>query len=50
VRAHTYPELAAMLRRAGLEPVADWGGGGFDGAELGVDTWRMQILARRAPA
>ena len=46
VRAYTYPELAAMLRRVGLEPVADWGG--FDGAEFGVDTWRMQILARRA--
>jgi ubiquinone/menaquinone biosynthesis C-methylase UbiE len=48
VRAYTYPELASMLRRAGLELVADWGG--FDGAELGVDTWRMQILARRAPS
>jgi SAM-dependent methyltransferase len=48
VRAYTYPELAAMLRRAGLEPVADWGG--FDGAEFTVDTWRMQILAERPPA
>lgn len=48
VRAYTYPELAAMLLRAGLEPVADWGG--FDGAEFSIDTWRMQILARRVPS
>lgn len=45
MRVYTYPELAAMLRRAGLEPVADWGG--FDGCEFDLDSFRLQLLARR---
>jgi SAM-dependent methyltransferase len=44
-RTYTYPELAAMMARAGLDVDADWGG--FDGSEFGMDSWRMLIRARR---
>lgn len=44
-RVYTTPEYLGMLRRAGFEPVAFYGG--FDGAELGFDTWRQIIVARR---
>lgn len=46
MRVYTYPELSAMLRRAGLETVADWGG--FDGSEFGPDSFRLQLLASRS--
>jgi SAM-dependent methyltransferase len=46
MRVYTYPELAAMLRRAGLEPVADWGD--FDGREFDLRSFRLQLLARRS--
>jgi SAM-dependent methyltransferase len=44
-RVYTTPEYAAMLERAGFRPEAFYGG--FDGAELGWDTWRQIIVARR---
>ena len=44
-RLYTTPEYVAMLRRAGFEPAAFYGG--FDGTELGWDTWRQIIVARR---
>jgi SAM-dependent methyltransferase len=44
-RLYTTPEYVAMLGRAGFEPSAFYGG--FDGAELGWDTWRQIIVARK---
>ena len=44
-RLYTTPEYVAMLARAGFEPEAFFGG--FDGVDLGWDTWRQIILARR---
>ena len=46
MRVYTYPELSALLRRAGLEPVADWGG--FDGGEFAPNSFRLQLLASRS--
>ena len=48
LRLYTYPELARLLAEAGLTVDGDWGG--FDGAELTRDTWRMIVRARRPPA
>ena len=45
-RAYTTPEYVEMMRRAGLEPEAFFGG--FDGCELTWDTWRQIIVARRS--
>jgi ubiquinone/menaquinone biosynthesis C-methylase UbiE len=44
-RVYTAPEYAAMMGRAGFRPEAFYGG--FDGVELGRDTWRQIIVARR---
>jgi SAM-dependent methyltransferase len=44
-RLYTTPEYVAMLERAGFDASAFYGG--FDGAELGWDTWRQIIVARR---
>ena len=44
-RLYTTPEYVVMLRRAGLRPEAFYGG--FDGVELGWDSWRQIIVARR---
>jgi SAM-dependent methyltransferase len=44
-RLYTTPEYVEMMRRNGLEATAFFGG--FDGAELGWDTWRQIIVARR---
>lgn len=45
LRLYTTPEYVELMRRAGLEPESFFGG--FDGAELGFDTWRQIIVARR---
>ncbi len=45
-RIYTPPEYVAMMRRAGFEPEGFFGG--FDGTELGWDTWRQIIVARKA--
>jgi SAM-dependent methyltransferase len=46
VRAYAPHELAALLRRAGLDVVAGWGG--FDGSELSIrDGWRTVLLAEK---
>lgn len=45
VRLYTAAELAAMLDRAGLDVDGTWGG--WDGAELGFDTWRLIVRARK---
>ncbi len=42
-RVYTTPEYVAMLGRAGLQPSAFFGG--FDGQELGWDTWRQIIVS-----
>ena len=44
-RLYTTREYVDMLRRAGLEPTAFFGG--FDGSELTPDTWRLVIVAER---
>lgn len=44
-RVYTTPEYVEMMRRNGLEPTAFFGG--FDGIELGWDTWRQIIVAQR---
>jgi ubiquinone/menaquinone biosynthesis C-methylase UbiE len=44
-RLYTPPELAGMMRRAGLEPTAFLGG--LDGSELTPDSWRLVILAEK---
>ena len=45
LRVYALHELAAMLEAAGLEVESWWGG--FDGAELSFDTWRLIVLARK---
>ena len=45
-RVYTTPEYVELMRRHGLEPTAFFGG--FDGTELGWDTWRQIIVARRS--
>ena len=45
LRLYAYHELARLLRDAGLEVDGEWGG--FDGAELTRETWRMIVRARR---
>ena len=45
-RLYTTPEYVDMFRRAGLEPEAFYGG--FSGEELGWDTWRQIIVARKS--
>lgn len=45
VRHYTVPELRNMLRRAGLEPMALYGG--FDGRPLGLDSERLILVARK---
>lgn len=45
LRAYTHPELAALLRRAGFEPVSVHGG--WEGEAFTRDTWRMILTARR---
>ena len=47
-RLYTTPEYTALMREAGLEPEAFFGG--FDGVALTWDTWRQIIVARRRPA
>ena len=44
-RLYTTREYVDMLRRAGLEPTAFFGG--FDGSELTPDTWRLVIVAEK---
>jgi ubiquinone/menaquinone biosynthesis C-methylase UbiE len=44
-RVYTAPEYVEMMRRAGFRAEAFYGG--FDGVELGRDTWRQIIVARR---
>lgn len=46
VRLYTFPELSALLERAGLVPHRVWGD--FDGSEYGMDTPRMVVRARKA--
>jgi len=41
---YTYTELGWLMRQAGLEACAEWGG--FDGADLTIDSPRMIVLAR----
>ena len=45
LRVYALHELASMLEQAGLEVDGWWGG--FDGAELTFDTWRLIVRARR---
>jgi ubiquinone/menaquinone biosynthesis C-methylase UbiE len=45
VRHYTVPELAAMLRRAGLEPVQYYGD--FDGQNFDLFSKRLIIIARK---
>jgi SAM-dependent methyltransferase len=44
-RVYTTPEYVAMLGRAGLQPSGFFGG--FDGQDLGWDTWRQIIVSRK---
>jgi SAM-dependent methyltransferase len=46
VRYYTAPELAAMLRAAGLLPAEFYGD--FDGSDLTLDSKRMIVVARKA--
>jgi ubiquinone/menaquinone biosynthesis C-methylase UbiE len=46
VRLYTYPELAAMLSKAGLRAVRLWGN--WDGSELSMHSTRMIVLAEKA--
>ena len=45
LRAYTHPELAALLRRAGLEPLSVHGG--WKGEEFTRETWPMIVTAQR---
>jgi SAM-dependent methyltransferase len=45
LRTYAPHELAAMLERAGLRVVGSWGG--FEGAELAIDAWRLILLAEK---
>jgi SAM-dependent methyltransferase len=47
VRAYTYPELAALLRRAGFEPLSVHGG--WAGEDLTRETWKL-IVTSEVPA
>jgi SAM-dependent methyltransferase len=44
-RLYTAAEYAGLFRAVGLEPVRWFGG--FDGSELGVDSWRLVAVAQR---
>jgi SAM-dependent methyltransferase len=44
-RIYTAAEYADLFRGAGLEPVRWFGG--FDGSELGLDSWRLVAVARK---
>jgi SAM-dependent methyltransferase len=46
VRYYTLPEVEAMLRTAGLAPVACYGD--FDGRAFGLDSQRLIIVARKS--
>jgi len=46
MRLYTLAELAALLRRAGLDIVETWGD--LAGAEYGMDTNRMVVLSRKS--
>jgi ubiquinone/menaquinone biosynthesis C-methylase UbiE len=48
VRHYTAPELAGMLERAGLDPIAFYGD--FDGSEFDLYTKRLIVLARKPGA
>ena len=45
LRVYAYHELGRLLTGAGLDIDGDWGG--FDGAELTRDAWRLIVRARR---
>jgi SAM-dependent methyltransferase len=45
LRTYAPHELATMLERAGLRVTGSWGD--FEGAELGIDTWRLILLAEK---
>ncbi len=45
VRLYTPTELAALLRAAGLEPVATYGG--LAGGELTHESWRLALVAEK---
>jgi len=45
VRHYTAPELAGMLRRAGLTPIATYGD--FDGSRFDLNSKRMIMVARK---
>jgi len=44
-RLYSPVEYAELFRAAGLEPVRWFGG--FDGSELGLDSWRLVAVARK---
>jgi SAM-dependent methyltransferase len=48
VRYYTYPELAGMLRRAGLLPLAHYGD--FDGRDLNLESRRLIVLSHKPSA
>lgn len=48
LRFYTYTEMAWLLRQAGLEVAACWGG--FDGSELALDSRRMVVMAQKPPS
>ena len=48
LRVYTAAELRGMLERAGLAVEQAWGG--WDGADLDLDSWRLILLARRPAA
>jgi hypothetical protein len=45
VRYYTAPELAGMLQRAGLAPLAFYGD--FDGRAFDLDSQRLIVVARK---
>jgi len=45
IRLYTPLEMTSLLREAGLEPVRWYGG--YDGSELGLDSRRLIVIARR---
>lgn len=45
LRTYAPHELVALLERAGLRVTGSWGD--FEGAELGIDTWRLILLAEK---
>ena len=47
VRLYSYPELEAMLSKAGLGVERTWGD--FDGSDLSRESRRMIVLAQRGP-